>query len=634
MKRPGPRGLEATSLPYLMPTYPTPSQYQEAVQLPEVAFANPDLQTATLEETPLGLPRVITGAYAAVFPLHARTRRWAVKCFLIDVPDQQQRYAAISDHLARHDLPYLVPFDYQRRGVEVHGRWWPLLKMAWAEGLPINRFVARHLDAPALLLRLADAWRTLLRTLADADLAHGDFQHGNILVHHDPEDDHLTLRLVDYDTMYVPALRGRGSPEVGHRNYQHPDRSERDFGLAVDRFSALVVYVGLRACAERSDLWARYDRGENVLFTAADFYDPASSALLADLHSIEVLRPWAEVLQRACLQEPEAVPSLDDLHDALADGVVPLASGTARRRSTSPSPTRPRGGVERAAPWIVALAAAVAASSWGLPVWWVGPAVSLLLLAGLAGALARRYRRLPSVRRQQRLQQERRYFAERLRRLAGEHQRLLDAQQQHLERAEEVRAAWLDERREQVLYDHLKHHFIGEASSFEGITHKTVVRLKAAGIRTAYQITPERLRAIHTIGETSRARVLLWRAALAQEVQAEVPETLSPAEERRVERLIEQRTEALAHEAMRVQAKIAVQREEQAQVEARGASATPVTPGLYLRYVLGWANLPARTEAPSPPSPVPPSPVPASAPAPDAPWWATPNTPSDPHSTE
>ena len=35
---------------------------------------------------------------------------------------------------------------------------------------------------------------------------------------------------MDYDTLYVPALAGRESPELGHRNYQHPDRTRKDFG--------------------------------------------------------------------------------------------------------------------------------------------------------------------------------------------------------------------------------------------------------------------------------------------------------------------------------------------------------------------------------------------------------------------
>ncbi len=282
-----------------MSDYPTPSEYQEAVQFPDTAFTDDELAEAEPKTNVLGLPQPITGAFAAVFPLTARSgAQYAAKCFLSDVPDQRTRYAAVADALADRDLDATVDFDYQERGIRVDGTAYPLLKMEWVKGQTLNRFVESHLDDPAVLGRLADAWADLAAELEAAGIAHGDLQHGNVLVP-TPSEDTLHLRLVDYDTVYVPALDGRASAEVGHRNYQHPDRTDADFGPHLDRFPALAVYTALRACMTHPHLWDEYDTGENLLFRDADFYDPETSPLFQVLTNDEALRPLARALRRA-----------------------------------------------------------------------------------------------------------------------------------------------------------------------------------------------------------------------------------------------------------------------------------------------------------------------------------------------
>ena len=82
-------------------------------------------------------------------------------------------------------LPSTVAFDYQPEGVRVAGRSYPILKMAWAEGEGLAEFTARHLEDLETLRALAEAWRALLADLAAAGVAHGDLQHGNVLVRTD-----------------------------------------------------------------------------------------------------------------------------------------------------------------------------------------------------------------------------------------------------------------------------------------------------------------------------------------------------------------------------------------------------------------------------------------------------------------
>lgn len=288
--------------------WPTPQDYNEAVQNPSLAFADGELRTGRPELTPLGLPRPITGGFASVYRLQCAQRNWAVRCFLRQFHDQQQRYAAISEHLARVRLPYTVGFTFLREGIRVRGQWYPILKMEWVQGEPLNVFIEKHLGSPNALLSLATRWLQMMKTLQKASIAHGDLQHGNVFV---VEGD---LRLIDYDAMYVPALSGQASHEVGHRNYQHPLRTEFDFGPYLDNFSAWVIYVSLIALTVDPQLWQRFGGGdESLLFRRMDFERPEGSDAL---HALEMslderIRSAATVFKSLLYLGPQQVPSLD-----------------------------------------------------------------------------------------------------------------------------------------------------------------------------------------------------------------------------------------------------------------------------------------------------------------------------------
>ena len=77
----------------------------------------------------------------------------------------------------------------------------------------------------------------------------------------------LALRLIDYDGMYVPALAGTPSGELGHPAYQHPQRlREGTYNAEVDRFSHLAIYAAVRCLmVGRRELWQRFNNGDNLL---------------------------------------------------------------------------------------------------------------------------------------------------------------------------------------------------------------------------------------------------------------------------------------------------------------------------------------------------------------------------------
>ncbi len=584
-----------------MPAFPTPSQYREAVQFPETAFTDPELQQAIPEVDALGLPRAISGAFATVFVLQGRARRWAVRCFHAPVPDLAERYQALARHLERHPSLPFVAFAFQEDGIRVDDRTWPLLKMDWAEGVPLNRFVAEHLEAPDVLERLIEAWVTLVARLEAAEMAHGDLQHGNVLVMQ--ESDKLKLTLVDYDAVYVPALRGRTSPELGHRNYQHPDRSEADFGPWIDRFPALVIYTALQALRHRPELGRRYPLDEALLFRAGDFYAPDRSPLFQELAGLEPIRPLVTLLRQACHLEPAQVPPLPDVYE----GAVKAEPARRRRHRTRRHSSKARGRFERT--WLPGVLGAGALGAGltlavgltaGAAVWGIGG------LTALGAALAH-YRRLPIVRRRRRLRRELAFFDHLLERLHRQVVQLDAERRTFLEQQQALRARRLEELREEALYDRLKYHFIDEAAQFEGLSHKVVIRLKAAGIRNAYQATPERVARARQLSDETRARINLWRAGLVARYRHELPERLSPAEELRLERYVRRRLARFEEERHRLLERMQVQQKERDQVAQRLAALPPLTFARYLAYLLRLRPLPSPEPAPVPSVPPPPT---------------------------
>lgn len=575
-----------------MAEYPTPSDYQEALQLPAAAFEDPELQEATPRTNALGLPQPITGAFAAVFPVTtAAGRRYAAKCFLREIPDQQARYDAVASHLNDLELEAVVPFDYQRSGIRVGRTSYPLLKMQWAEGTVLNRFIEEHLDQSNLLMHLADAWADLLETLEDAGVSHGDLQHGNVLVN--KMETGVSLQLVDYDTMYVPALEGWRSAEVGHRNYQHPDRTDTDFGPCLDRFSGLVIYTAIRACVARPGLWERYSTGENMLFQDDDFYAPDASPLFDELRSIEPVVPLATVLRTVCFGEPGQVPSLADVR---ADRVDPGEWSVSTSRQSETRTTEDRGLFSRAfLPGLAAVVVLVAAVVLlGAPR--IGVALTLVVIGVGLGDAFRRYQRRSVVRRRRRLEQEQAHFAEVLQGLERELGRLQAKRAEVHGSLDERREQRLNELQDEALYNCLKYHFVGEIREVEGLVHKHVVRLKAADIRTAYEATPEAVREVRRISDDARVRINEWRAALVESYGDEIPDELSPAEERRLERYVDHRLEESSAQIARTKEKIAVQKRERERVRTRLDELPELSFLDYFQYLLRIRGLPEGSE--------------------------------------
>jgi Metal binding domain of Ada len=298
------------SQPGPIPRYwPSARYFTEAIQCPSVCFAHPVLRTTLPAVDRLGMPLVTSGQFAYVYKLKSMNGSgdFAVRCFRGYLGDRDQRYRAIQEHLKNSPVSYLSHFTYAPEGILVGGNRFPILFMNWIDGPTLDLYISEMLHRPDVLLHLSEEWLRLVSTLRASGIAHGDLQHGNIIV------EHGQLRLVDHDGIFVTRMAGWKASEVGHQHYQHPQRTAQHFDANLDSFSSLVIYLSLLAVAERPGLWQEH-HDENLLFTKADFVDTASSNLFSKIRELgPEHRRLADVLASAATAQPGEVPCLLDL---------------------------------------------------------------------------------------------------------------------------------------------------------------------------------------------------------------------------------------------------------------------------------------------------------------------------------
>lgn len=288
--------------------FPQGTDYNVAVQHPRRAFADPHLRDCVAETTPLGLPRPFSGGFTTTYRLvnHKLGYDWAVRCFTRDIPDLEARYQALERFFDRHHAePAFVKTWHLPKGIHVAEKWHPAIKMQWIEGTLLDGYVRSKLNEPRAIEKLAYEFADLIGRLERIGFAHGDLQHGNILI----RDGRISL--IDYDGSCVPESAALGTNNFGHVNYQHPGRSESRSDARIDRFSAIVIYLGLMSVAAQPALWRDFDNGENILFRRTDFVNVDQSALLARLSSLQPVAHLVNRFRQICRFNPQDVPSLD-----------------------------------------------------------------------------------------------------------------------------------------------------------------------------------------------------------------------------------------------------------------------------------------------------------------------------------
>jgi serine/threonine protein kinase len=296
------------------------------LQNPRIAFRDPRLQRAAIEKNEQNQPRPWAGAFAVVYKgVDPEDQTpFAIRIFTTESPERRERYDLISAYLQGRKLNCLVDFEYRDRSIRSagDGKWYPVIIMEWVQGETLfNWLRARCQEGNRdALAAVASRWLEAVQELGDNSVVHGDLQHANVMI-----DSASRVKLVDYDGMCVPSLVGRRNLEVGVEPYQHPNRGAGTLlSLDLDNFSALLIYVALRALVIQPGLWAKYVEQvgyDKLLFRREDFQAPSQSPLYYDLLQLgdNDLRNLTERLFALSQARMEEVPPLNQLANSYAE---------------------------------------------------------------------------------------------------------------------------------------------------------------------------------------------------------------------------------------------------------------------------------------------------------------------------
>ena len=269
--------------------WPSQRDYAQAVDYyPHISILDPELRGGNPRRGFNNYLMVYTGGFSIVFPIEVSSSTYALRCWITNIRDAETRYREIADYLRQCRLPYFVDFAYVPEGIFVNGHRYPITRMEWVEGETLCDFIEHNLQDAICLETAAVEFQKMVAALHAHQISHGDLQDGNILLKRNGAD--VEIKLIDYDSVFVPALRGHPDTIVGVPAYQHPQRIARGVGAAekMDYFSELVIYLSLLSLAEKPDLWSQFGAPteRRLLFIAEDFKNPDQSDVFRELENL------------------------------------------------------------------------------------------------------------------------------------------------------------------------------------------------------------------------------------------------------------------------------------------------------------------------------------------------------------
>ena len=265
--------------------YPLISEYVAAIRdakenLDELAYLEPVLDNH-------GEPFRSSGAFAVVFKMKGPKtgRNYALKCFTDEQEGRGEAYRQIAEELEFVDSTYITAVKYLEQELFVdsscNDEVFPVLLMDWVDGETMETYVADHYADSHAMAILCYRFCKMAGWLRSQSFAHGDIKPDNIMVRPNG-----TLTLVDYDGMYVAAMKGRKSPTIGTKDFAHPLRTVDDFDETIDDFALAVIALSLKAISLDPSLYTTYGASDRLLFAASDFLDLSKSKVLAALQSL------------------------------------------------------------------------------------------------------------------------------------------------------------------------------------------------------------------------------------------------------------------------------------------------------------------------------------------------------------
>ena len=228
-----------------------------------------------------------SGAFAVVFKMKDEQtgKCYALKCFTEEQEGRAEAYRQIAEELEFVDSPYITSVKYLEKELFVDSNCeddeFPVLLMDWIEGETMETYIAENYTDSYEMSMLCYRFCKMAAWLRSQSFAHGDIKPDNIIVRPDG-----TLTLVDYDGMFVPAMKGQKSPTIGTKDFSHPLRTIDDFDETIDDFSLASIALSLKAISLDSSLLQSYGASDRLLFSATDYLDLSKSKIFTALQSL------------------------------------------------------------------------------------------------------------------------------------------------------------------------------------------------------------------------------------------------------------------------------------------------------------------------------------------------------------
>ena len=265
--------------------YPLISEYMAAIR-----DAHDNLEQLSHLEPVMdkyGEPYRSGGAFAVVFKMQDEQtgKCYALKCFTEEQEGRAEAYRQIAEELEFVDSPYVTSVKYLENELFVDSSCgddeFPVLLMDWVEGDTMEAYIAAHHGDSHAMSMLCYRFCKLAAWLRSQPFAHGDIKPDNIMVRPDG-----TLTLVDYDGMFVPAMKGKPSPTIGTKDFSHPLRTIDDFDETIDDFALASIALSLKAISLDASLLEQYGTPDRLLFSATDYLNLSTSKAFSALQSL------------------------------------------------------------------------------------------------------------------------------------------------------------------------------------------------------------------------------------------------------------------------------------------------------------------------------------------------------------
>ena len=265
--------------------YPLISEYLAAIQDAHDNLDKLNHLVPVLDKH--GEPYRSSGAFAVVFKMKDEQtgKCYALKCFTEEQEGRAEAYRQIAEELEFVDSPYITSVNYLEKELFVDCNCeddeFPVLLMDWIEGETMETFIAENYTDSYEMSMLCYRFCKMAAWLRSQSFAHGDIKPDNIIVRPDG-----TLTLVDYDGMFVPAMKGQKSPTIGTKDFSHPLRTIDDFDETIDDFALASIALSLKAISLDTSLFQSYGASERLLFSATDYLDLSKSKIFAALQGL------------------------------------------------------------------------------------------------------------------------------------------------------------------------------------------------------------------------------------------------------------------------------------------------------------------------------------------------------------